>query len=348
MKTITRKWRKWFAIPLAVALSLSLMLITAPAVYAANEGSVPGSFAIGNAAPIVTSVELYEDASLLIEATDITPLTTYYAKVTVSDANWIDDIDEVELQLFYDAAGSDELTAPGSADTKTNAIFTWTKGGDFVMTAMPDTTWVLDNVAGASAIPADMEVLSDSWVFAFKAGKVATESSGTPDWDMYAKATDTVPTSGELYTYDKELLWYGEVEAVTADVSFGTVALGSGFDDNVNEVGGIAITYIANGLYAASVKATSWDGLSEGPNAATYDDTGTTLSAEMFSLKAFTADTWGSAVQVTVAGAVVDNSGTITVETGDVTTTNTLWLKIAASFTTDTYSGDITYVIGTR
>lgn len=341
-------FNKELRIVVAVMLALPLMLLASPAANAAIEGSVGGSFAIGNATPVITTVELYSDSGLTSAATDITPLTTYYAKVTVGDANRISDIIEVKLELFYDATPDDPV-APGSANTQTNAIFTWTNGGDFVMTAMTDTTWSLEDVAGASVIPSDMTAISGDWVFAFKAGKVTTESAGLAgNWDMYAKATDGIAASHELYERNKNILWYGEVSTVTTTVGWGTVTAGSGFSDNTNMETGIAITYIANGDYSTSVKAVDWDDISGTSGVASYDDTGATSGANDFSLAAFTTDNFTSKIQVTMAGAVVDSSGTLTVETGNATTTNTLWLKLAATFSNDTYTGSITYIITNR
>ena len=344
-------FNKRLRIVVAVVLALSLMLLASPSAYAATEGDVGGTFQVGNADPTVTVVELYSDAGLATVANSITPLTTYYAKVTVGDANTIDNITDVRLELFYnvDPGTNPDLAAPGVANTQNNAIFTWTKGGDFVMSAMAGTTWTLENVAGASDIPATMTSLTGDWVFAFTAGKVATESAVTGQWDMYGKATDVEPKTGDLYKRVKNIVFYSEVTAVTTGADWGLVIAGSGFADGVNEKTGIEITYIANGNYSASVKAADWDGATGGSGAAIYDDIGTTATDQMFSLKAATNATYANAVQVVKAGtAVVDNTGTITAEAGAVTTTNTLWLRLATSFTEDVYSGTITYIIANR
>ncbi len=340
-------FNKRLRIVVAVVLALSLMLLASPSAYALTEGDVGGTFQVGNSVPTVDTVELYSDAVLETTVINMTPLTTYYAKVTVSDANTIDNIDEVKLELFYDILGTDLLDAPGVADTQTDAIFTWTKGGTFVMSAMTDTTWTI--VTAECVEPAPMTASSGDWVFAFTVGKVATVSSAlTGDWDMYGKATDVAPASGERYTDDKDIVFYSEVTAVTASADFGMVIAGSGFLDDDNEVSGIAITYIANGDYSASVKAVDWAGA--GGATAIYDDDGLTAVAQEFSLKADIDASLLDAVQVlsVSAGAVVNNAGTITAEAGDVTTTNALWLKLATSFTDDVYSGTITYIIANR
>ena len=46
-----------------------------------------------------------------------------------------------------------------------------------------------------------------------------------------------------------------------------------------------------------------------------------------------------------VAGVSIDNTGTQTVEAGNTVATNTLWMKLAAVFSEDTYNGNIVYII---
>ena len=339
-------FNKRLRIVVTVVLTLSLMLLASPAAYAVpTPGGVGGTFQIGNTAPTVTAVELYSDAALLVVASDMTPLTKYYAKVTAGDANYINNIDEVRLELFYDATASDPV-APGVANTQNNAIFTWTKSGSvWAISAGAGTTWTI--VTAECVEPATMVNLSGDWVFAFTVGKVAAESD-TGDWDMYGKATDAEPLSGELYNIDKNILFYSEVTAVTTSADWGMVTAGTGFTDDVNEVTAIAITYIANGDYSASVKAADWDGNVLGAGAAFYDELGLTPNDGDFSLMADTDATLPEAVLVTLAGAVVDDTGTLTAEAGDATTTNTLWLKLGPTFTNDVYSGSITYIIANR
>ncbi len=341
-------FNKRLRIVVTVVLTLSLMLLASPAAYAVpTPGGVGGTFQIGNTAPTVTAVELYSDAALQVVATDMTPLTKYYAKVTAGDANYINNIDEVRLELFYDATPSDPV-APGVANTQNNAIFTWTKSGSvWAISAGAGTTWTI--VTAECVEPATMVNLSGDWVFAFTVGKVAAESSAlTGNWDMYGKATDVEPLAGEMYNRDKDILFYSEVTAVTAIADWGMVTADTGFADDVNEVTAIAITYIANGDYSASVMAANWDGNVGGAGAATYMDVSTTLVAQEFSLMADTDATFIDAVQVLLAGAVVDNTGIGTAEAGDATTTNTLWLKLGTTFINDVYSGSITYIIANR
>lgn len=115
------------------------------------------------------------------------------------------------------------------------------------------------------------------------------------------------------------MLWYGEI-STSATAAFGSVTPGTGFADNTNEVGSISVTYTSNGDYDQKVKsAASWAGPSL---TATYDAAGSISSVQEFSLKAYDADTFGSAVQVDTTGVSIDATGTITGETGDTISTN--------------------------
>ncbi len=341
-------FNKGLQIVVAVMLALSLMLLSSPAAYAVTEGEVGGSFQIGNTAPTVDAVELYSDAQLTQVAGDMTPLVEYYAKITVSDANYISNINQVRLELFYNATANATMDTPGVANTQNNAIFTWTKSGSvWAISAGANSTWTIETTGYVE--PATMTNLSGDWVFAFKPGKVATESAGLAgEWDMYGKATDVAPASSDNYTRSKNILFYSEVTAVSTSTDWGLVTPDTGFADDINEVTAIAITYIANGDYSASVKADDWDGTAGGVGAAIYDDTGATSDNDTFSLKADTDAVFTGAVQVLKAGTVVDSAGTLTAEAGDVTTTNTLWLKLAATFADDVYTGSITYIIANR
>ena len=292
----------------SIVVSLILLLGLAPMAYAA-EDDVTGSFTTANVVPDVIVMEIYSDAGLTIFANSLTPQVMYYIRVTAGDPNTIDDIDEIEVQVFYDATGSDPV-APGVANTQTAAIFLRDKdggGSEWTVSAGAGTSWAI--TSGNCTKPSGMTASSGDWVFAITPGKVATESPGSDNWDMYAKASDDA-LNDTIYTRDKEMLWYGET-STSATAAFGSVTPGTGFADDTNEVGSISVTYTSNGDYDQQVKvASSWVGSSL---TATYDAT-----------------------------------GTITGETGNTVSSNTLWLKVANTFGVDTYNGNITYIIAHR
>ncbi len=329
----------------SVVVGLVLLLGPAPMAYAA-ENDVTGSFTAANVVPDVTVLEIYSDAGLTTVATSITPQVMYYVKVIVGDPNTIDDIDEIEVQLFYDATPSDPV-APGVANTQTAAIFLWDKDGageaEWTVSSGSPTSW--DITDGSCVKPSVMTASSDDWVFAITSGKVATESPGTDNWDMYAKASDDA-LNDTIYNRDKGMMWYGEI-STSATAAFGSVTPGTGFADDTNEVGSISVTYTSNGDYDQQVKsAASWS--SGNSLTATYDAGGTCSNVQEFSLKADIDVTLDGAVQVLTTGVSIDATGTITGETGNTVSTNTLWLKVAATFGVETYSGSITYIIADR
>jgi len=326
-----------------LVLVLLLYLVTMVAV--ADEDAVNASFTTGNSNTDVTALQFYSDAECTSVATNITPQVMYYAKVTVTDANTVEDVDEIVVTLFLDSGGADPVV-PVIANTQSCAIFTWDKdggGSEWTVSAGASTTWAITE--GSCVKPATMTDSSGDWVFAVTAGKVAIESPASDDWDMHAKASDA-GGSDAIYTRDKEMLWYGEITANTASAGFGSVAPGTGFANNVNEVGSVSVTYVSNGNFDQKVKSVAtWAG---GTHTGIYDATGTCDDSHEFSLKAFDADTLGRAVQVDTVGVSIDATGTSTDEDGLTVTTNTLWLKVASVFAIDTYSGNITYIIADR
>jgi len=293
-------------------------------------GVVGGSFTAKNKLPTVNA----------LVAPDMTPQAEWTTiTVTVEDKNKIIDVQEVHVEVFYDSVPSDPV-APGAANVQTCGILTWDRGTGWSI-APGATTWAIN--AGGCSKPLDT-VSSGDWVFSFKVGKVATESPGADNWDAYAKARDNVGWgTTDLYDRDQEMFWYGEVTAITTDVGFGDVDPGTGFGDNVNEQTGISINYISNGAYDEQVKSSAtWAGATY---TATFDQTGACANADEFSLKAEDSDSYGTAAQVTLAGATIDDTGTQTTEAGDTVATNTLWLRLADVFHGDTYTGTITYII---
>jgi len=232
-----------------------------------------------NQPPTVDAVALYQsdESTLIIAGGSMDPQVEYAVKVTVTDADTLNDVNEVKITIFYDSAGNDPVV-PGTSNTQTCAIITWTKGSGWTIDPSASTTWVL---VTASCKTPTMTATTGDWWAHFKPAKVATMSGAADDWDIYAKATDAAAGSGELYARDYEMNWYGEITVNTASVDWGTVALGSDFVDN--EQTDISITYIANGTYNKQVKASSpWVAP---PDQVTLNEAGNPGDGE-FSLKA--------------------------------------------------------------
>jgi len=332
-------------ISIVVGLALLLGLMPAAVTFAADTGSSAGSFSVGGVAPQVSTLQVYSDAGCTLVAAALTPQVVYYIKATISDANTLDDEKEVKIKLFYDvgAAHPNESTIAAGSE-QTAAIFTWTKAGNvWAVDAGAGTSWA---VVSASCVTPTMTTSSGDWIFAIKVGKTATESLAPNVWDLHIRATDSSNLTAGYYLWGKTVLWYGEVQVNTANINFGSVALGSGFAADVNKVTGVSLKYIANGDYATMRKSSAtWTGTS---NIATLDPNGNCVNAKEFAIKTFTSDIYGSAATLDSVGVVVRNTGTQTLETGYVNNGATFWLKIATVFSVDVYSGTITFVIVNR
>ena len=320
--------KKILSLVLILAVVLAMVL---PLAVSAGPGDVGGSFDASNEAPVAGTITSSSPMTPQAEWSTIT--------VPVSDANTIADIKQVQVNFVYDSDKSHQ--GAGTAAAATCAIFTWTRTGGFVLTGPTSTTWAI-NAAGCSK-PTDT-LTSGDWVFSFKVGKVATVTTGSSGWDIYAVATDTADATSNNHLYDQAVNWYGEISTSGGPLNWGSTALGSGFADGTNEKNSISATYISNGNYNEQVEsAGTWTGTNS--QTATFDATGICSSTNSFSLKAWRDTTFASAVQVTTTGANLSTSGSITSENGSAITTNSLWLKIASHFTIATYTGNVTYMI---
>jgi hypothetical protein len=251
--------------------------------------------------------------------------------VPVTDNATLADVNKVNVTVFYDAAGSNP-SAPETTNVSTCAILTWTRGGSpWAIDQGTGITWAI-NTAGCSN--ASDTLTTGNWVFSFKVGKVATHSPGSDNWDIYAKATDSISQTGDNYLRDVEMNWYGEITVGTSTVSWGIVS--PGCSNNISPV--VNITYICNSNYSEQVK-TSQNWTSASGNV-TLNTTGSPGAGE-FSLKADDDDTIADAVQVLSASYTTFDTGTQTTESGNLENNNHLWLSLGLGIPVDTYSGTI-------
>jgi hypothetical protein len=308
--------------------------------YASPEPTASVGTEETNSDPTVDSVTIYE-SNRVTTVTALTPQTEYAVKVTVTDANTLDDLNTVEVTIFYDSDGDDDpADVPSSGDTQDAAILTCTVGAVPAWDIDPSasTTWSI--LSGNCTQPALTSSTGDFW-FHFIPGKVATEAL---DWDAYGEADDGGGTPGTLYDgSDYDMDWYGEIAVNTASVDWGSVAPGADFGASTMETG-IEVTYIANGAYDENVSVSNpWTGVSGNT---TLEETGSP-AANQFSLRADDTAVLGSSVLVEQSPSYVniDGTGTQTGESGDNVTSNTLWLKLGTPFVTDTYNGTIYYQI---
>jgi PKD repeat protein len=306
-------------------------------------------------APTVNSIEIYAtQACLEPHVTAMDPLTTYYAKVSITtNGEQLNQLQTVQVTLFYNDGSHPD--APTSGDTQTCAILTCTIGGPPAYTQTfsiaplgGGTTWQL----GTCTAPANLSVTNGDWIFAFTPGKVATESILPAHWDAQGKATSKSSLSGELYVRDKAMNWYGEITVNTPSVDWGSVSLGLRFNDAPNPKT-VSIKYIANGDYYEDIQSSAtW----QNPAPPAPPTETVTLSSGdpptnpgEFTLMADDTSTFGTAISVTDSYNHVNDTRGLTTEDGVTITDNGLWLSLSASgILPITYSGDIHYQIAER
>lgn len=330
---------KGFRKILAIGLAAAMLLTLVPAVALAGEDSLSGTFKC-NSAPTVTGVTLTETA--------MTPQMEYNVTVAVGDADNLSDLSTLVLKVWHDSdAGnpSEGEYDAASADTQTGAIITYTvSGDDFAIDPSASTTWVLGTCTAFDA--GEKSSTSGDCIFTFTPGKVATETTGSDNWQVAVKITDS--GSQTAFDYDSTpgatMAWYGEVAVNPTSVDFGTLVKGTAFasctPQTVYDTSGV--NYLTNGAYDEKVKASSgWSGAT----LETVEKAPGSMTADTFSLKADDTATLGTAVMVDTTGATIDDTGTQTTEDGDDADNNTLWIQLASSFTAGTYNGTVYYII---
>jgi hypothetical protein len=330
--------RKILSIMVVAVVSIVTML---PSVAFATDDTVTGQFATAQNVPLVT-VTLYDTAGT-VPVTSMTPGVAYTAKVNVIDPDGLANLNTVTLKVWYDSDGGNPNGGEFNAVTAGNAtsaiIYTWTEStGVFAFTEETGSTWASGASVAPSSLPGDFE-------FKFTVGKVATETTGSANWQIAAKVLDDDTIPNNIFSFDTDTLtndvnFYSEINVVGTTASWGSVIPGMAFAEGApSELNTGNIVYIANGTYNKTVKTgATWS------TTATLDPAGNTASPNQFSLKADDTGTLTSAVFVTTTGTII-GSGTNTGESGLTDATNGLWLKLASTFAGGTFSGTITYTI---
>jgi len=314
---------------LLVVLSLSPGLI-----LAATEGSSTGSFTSSNVAPVVNTVQLYDTGDSTTDS--MTPLTQYYVKVNITDNNTLNDVGTVTATVYFDSGGAYSAGECGSSgDTQDIAILTWVNGSGFSIDPSASTTWAI--VSGSCSAPT-LTNSSGDFEFHFKPGKVARENTGADKWHIEAEANDGTATDKGA-DQNNDMNWYGEISSVTASVGFGTVPLGCSGSQSSS---GVSATYISNGAYDEQIKSGSWSG----SNPLILYTSGTGPGTGQLALKADDDATVAGSVQVTGSYVTIDDTGTITTESGDTQANNNLWLWLgSAGILDEEYTATLYYQI---
>ncbi len=333
-KAATIDTRKVLGLVLAAAMVVATLLVASmpKAALADTEDTMSGQFAIGNSAPNITAVGVYEHDNVTAVTSGMNPQDEYIIKVTVSDANTMNDLDTCNVTLFCDNGNDSKLDIP--SDNYTHAVtLHWTVGNAApTITSGGSTTW---DVGLGSEAPS-LTAISGTFCFHVVIGKCAVVGT---DWDAYAVVCDD---SGESHDYydstGYDVNWYGEI-STTDSVNWGEVAAGTDFGEST-KVTGKSVTYISNGAYDEEVAAsTSW-------GAATLNISGNPGPNE-FSIRAndVNSTTGWQLLASTSSYVKIDETGIITDEDGDTVATNTLWLKLGTPFVDNTYNGTIYFKI---
>jgi len=304
--------------------------------------------------PSVTALEIYQDSYCTIIAPSMTPQTTYYAKVSVSLATNLDRLQTVQVTLFYNPTGADDLVAPIIPNTQTCAILSCVVGATPIwsISSGSPTSW---EVESGKCVQPQLDLPNGDWVFAFKPGKVAVENTGLADWDAQGKAIRTPSQTGELYLRNRDVNWYGEITInPPLLVDWGHIPLGFKFEDPPNPRT-VNTVYISNGDYFEDIESSgTWqDPPPPQPptNSVALDEVGENPpGAGLFSLKADNTIVYEDAIVVkSTQYQHINASGSLTGETGVTVNTNGLWLSLGSEdIWPVTYSGTIYYQISDR
>lgn len=114
-----------FGLALAFVMVVAIGATVLPAMAAENTSS-EGSFTLGNEAPTVTSIALYESDGSTPE-TAMDPTIEYVVKIEAADTNTLDDLSEIEVIIRVNGTGGDD-------DVNNKATYKWTNGATPVWT----------------------------------------------------------------------------------------------------------------------------------------------------------------------------------------------------------------------
>jgi len=244
--------------------------------------SVTANFVIN--APTIGTVALWTTGGSPVETTSLTPQVEFNIKIPVTDNDTLNDLVTVNATLYYDSDGTySEGEVPTSGNTQTCAILTWTKSTNtLTIDSGSGSSWAVNN---SSSIFPSLSGTSGTFEFHFKPGKVATQTTGSAEWHIYVKATDSITNTGTGNKQNLTMNWYSEIVVNTGTVDWGNVTAGLEFaEGDPSEEAGISVTYICNGAYNQQAKAsTPWTG---SPSGTATLNTGGTPGANEFSLKA--------------------------------------------------------------
>ena len=308
-----------------------------------------------NSAPTITSVTL-QQSDKTTATSAMTPQTAYNVEIVAGDADTINDINKIDISIFYDANAGDDGTPAGAWDCDQEAIYRWAKSGSTwsMQNSSAVTTWSI--TTGSCDTPANMSATSGEWNLYFTVGKLAVKSDGsTSEWDVKVMVTDSVSHTVNSTIYSKSMGSYASLSLSNGTINFGSMAMGSTTAIQTPSSHYVTLQSIANSAFALGGKSSSpW---TNGSNNVTLNTSGTPGAAGEFAL---TYDDAGDGSgHPTTPQAVTTSTATITGHNADVRTSTAADANESTSKTNmymdcklysssipyGTYSGTITFTI---
>lgn len=314
------------AFGLALVMVVAIGAIALPAMAA--ESSSEGSFTPNNAAPGVTSVELYNVSHANTEGS-MTPQTEYAVKIIASDPNTLNDIDYITVVIKEQNYGGP------TDDPMDQATYKYTKGSGWSIVG-PGVSWLID--ATNSVVPGDLTQLSGTWWLHFTPGKVAREAT----WDITVTATDYAPaTTAPVSDTGLSMQWYGELAAEDTTFSFGPVDLNTPDQQiSIPDDHKVDVKAIANGNYKLESKSANWIGQTSGETATL--DWDATLESGHFQLENDGDGTVADTYIVEDDYNTITDCGSLSAPTNELGNSNPVyvWISLAADgFVLQEYKG---------
>jgi hypothetical protein len=244
----------------AIGIYLLIMLLGTTAALAANTAAHATA---DEAEQLINSVDLLDSSgNMLSTPVRLNPHSTYRLEVNITDNNMLEDIDQVEVVLYYDSDGTSGV--PSEGDPSTAALMTWNRdGGGFELDAGASTTWTLhpDN----SSAPADDDT-TGSWCFEFTVGDIAQQTETELDsWRLSVNVideADSTPISASSSTFNNgetafEVNHYSRLESISSAVVLGHAQPG----EVLSETPIVDLEAVANGRYTIELAVDpTWTG----------------------------------------------------------------------------------------
>lgn len=337
----------------------------------ANEtGAITGKFGTIEA-PEIESIQIYEKDTEIVPTT-LTPQQEYDIKVTVSDADTLDQLEKIQVRLWYDESGVGStsyyftqamlVAVPaygGNGDFRNLLSIEWNRAPNNAAIDVSlqnfGSSWSLTE----SVLPTDFTANTFEFIFTVKVGKVARETIGDAKWQLSA----TVKDQGNLQAYlayepnmgifGIGMNWYGEI-TVPPDYEIVWEDAAASMDFNhsraVEQVffAGNSLNIISNGDYIEQVKSVGiWDGSDDTTATLVTGEQGNPLSGSReFALKidVLNDSFVGNPPSISTDFTNTRQSGIQTWDVGDDIDDYYMFLKLSNGFEEKiTYSGSLTF-----